>query len=120
MKIAITSERTDLNSSVDTRFGRAKYFIIYDSETNTFSSIDNEQNLNAAQGAGIQSAQNVVNSEAECVITGHCGPKAFNVLNKANVKVYLTEGGTVKEALDAFTKGELKSTDGFDVEGHWV
>jgi predicted Fe-Mo cluster-binding NifX family protein len=121
MKIAVTSERTDLNSPIDTRFGRAKYFLVYDTEKNTYSAIDNKQNLNAEQGAGIQSAQNIINCGVDCIITGHCGPKAFGVLNKANVKVYLINGGTVKEALDAFKNGQLKAIEQSDVvEGHWA
>ena len=64
MRIAVTAERTDSISPVDTRFERAKYFVIYDTESNMYSTIDNEQNLNAAQRAGTQAAQNIVNSGA--------------------------------------------------------
>ncbi|NCB09994.1 MAG: hypothetical protein EOM73_17795, partial [Bacteroidia bacterium] len=48
-----------------------------------FEVIGNDQNLNSVNGAGIQSAQNVVNLKVNAVITGNCGPKAFMIL-KAN------------------------------------
>ena len=80
MKIAITTSGNDLNAPLDSRFGRAPKFLIYDLEAKTFEIIDNEQNLNAAQGAGIQSAQNIARLGAKALVTGHCGPKAFRVL----------------------------------------
>ena len=52
MKICVTSQGPDLSSAVDPRFGRARYFIIYDEETESFEAIDNEQNVSAACGAG--------------------------------------------------------------------
>ena len=74
MLIALTAIEESLQAEVDSRFGRAKKFMIYDIEKGTYSFIDNKQNLNSPQGAGIQSAQNVVETGAEAVITGHCGP----------------------------------------------
>ena len=61
MKIAISSEGTSLESPVDPRFGRAKYFALVDTDTGECSFHDNTQNLNAPQGAGIQAAQAVAN-----------------------------------------------------------
>ena len=60
MKVVITSLGETLESPVDQRFGRARYFILYDTESNEWSVHDNKQNLNAAQGAGIQAGQKVV------------------------------------------------------------
>jgi len=54
MEIAITATGKDISSNVDPRFGRAKYFIVVDTDTNESAAHDNAQNLNAAQGAGIQ------------------------------------------------------------------
>ena len=59
MKIAVTSQGPDLNSQVDPRFGRTKNFIVVDTDTEEFSVHDNSQNLNAAQGAGIQAGRTV-------------------------------------------------------------
>lgn len=119
MKIAFSTSGHDLNAPVDTRFGRALKFLICDPETNEYSVIDNTQNLNAAQGAGIQSAETVARSGAKALVTGHCGPKAFRVLSAAGIKVYTVEGLTVAEALDRFRAGTLVEAVSADVEGHW-
>lgn len=120
MKIAITSCGENLENEIDLRFGRAKGFIIYDLENNSFEFIDNVQNLEAAQGAGIQAAQNVVNKDLDAVITGHCGPKAFKVLSTSDVKVYTVGEGKISEVIEKFKKGELQEASSADVEGHWV
>ena len=119
MKIAISANSNDIEGNIDLRFGRAKGFIIYDTETNEFNFIDNIQNLQAAQGAGIQAAQNVVNQNVEAVITGHCGPKAFRVLSTSGVKVYTIGEGKIKEVIEKFKAGELQESNDADVEGHW-
>jgi len=119
MLIAISSSENNLDSQLDLRFGRAKGFIIYDTESNDFEYIDNVQNLEAAQGAGIQAAQNVVNKNVDAVISGHCGPKAFKVLSTSGVKIYTADGGKVSEVIGKFKKGELQEATSADVEGHW-
>lgn len=119
MKVAISTSGSTLDSQLDTRFGRAAGFIVYDMESGGYEYKDNTQNLNAAQGAGIQSAQNVADTGAEAVITGHMGPKAYKALDHASIKVYLAEGGTVNEAVSALTAGRLEAVDGPDKEGHW-
>jgi len=119
MKIAFTASGETLESPLDSRFGRAAKFIIYDLDQNTFEVIDNRQNLNAAQGAGIQSAQTVARAGVKAVVTGHCGPKAFRVLNAAGVKIFNASTATVSQALELYRAGKLTEASGADVEGHW-
>ncbi len=120
MKLAISSSENNLGSQIDLRFGRAKGFIIYETNDDSFQFIDNVQNLEAAQGAGIQAAQNVVNKDVEAVITGHCGPKAFKVLSTSGLKVYTVETGKISEIIENFKNGELQELASADVEGHWM
>ena len=119
MKIALTALGTTLDSEIDSRFGRAKNFLLYETETGSLSVIDNSVNLNAAQGAGIQSAGNIANSGAKAIITGHCGPKAFRALKEAGVKVYNAKPGKVIDAITFFKSGQLSESSDADVEGHW-
>lgn len=119
MKIAISSQGQDLSAQVDPRFGRAQGFIIYDNEKDSHEYVDNNQNLNAAQGAGIQSAQNVAATGATAVITGHVGPKAYTALSRGKIDVFLCEGGTVSEAIKSYKAGKLQKTDEADKPGHW-
>ena len=120
MKIALTASGTGADASLDRRFGRAPHFIVFDQDDGSFVSIDNRQNLNSAQGAGIQSALTVAGSGAAAVITGHCGPKAFRVLREAGIAVYNCEAGTVAEALELYRSGQLTAAQAADVEGHWA
>ena len=120
MKIAITAQGKELSSEIDLRFGRAKWLILVDTESGDFQAHDNAVNLNAAQGAGIQTGLNVANLGVDAVITGNVGPNAFKTLNAANVKIFLAEKQTVQDVIDSFKAGELKKIDQANVEGHWI
>ncbi|NCC24533.1 MAG: dinitrogenase iron-molybdenum cofactor biosynthesis protein [Deltaproteobacteria bacterium] len=119
MKIAISAQGPELTNPVDTRFGRARGFVVYDLNNDTSSFVDNDQNLGLAQGAGIQSAQNVARTGATAVITGNVGPKAFLALEKGGIAVYLTQEGTVQDAVTAFKEGRLETASGATKPGHW-
>lgn len=120
MRIVVTSQGPDLDSPLDPRFGRARYLVAIDTETGEHSCVDNEINLNAAQGAGIQTGKKVVELKAQAVLTGHVGPKAFSVLKAAGVEIYTGASGTVNQAVEQFKAGSLQRTQTADVEGHWA
>ena len=120
MKIAISAQSDKIDSLIDPRFGRAKYFIVADTESGEFSVHDNAVNLNAAQGAGIQAAKNVADIGVGAVVTGNVGPKAFATLTAAGVVVYTGFSGTVRDALRALNSGALTVTERPNVEGHWI
>jgi len=120
MKIAVTSQGKEPDSPIDPRFGRAKFLIVADTQTDSFEFHDNSQNLNAAQGAGIQTGRNIANLNVDAVITGNVGPNAFRTLNVAKIKVFLAEEQTVRQAIDSFKEGKLKQVNQANVEGHWM
>lgn len=117
--IAITSTDGTLEGMLDERFGRAQKIIVYDTETKKSKVIDNKLNMNASQGAGIQTAQNIVNAGVKVVLTGHLGPNAYRVLNAAGIEAFSASDMTAMEALKAFEEGKLVKLSGSDVEGHW-
>ena len=119
MKIAVTSLGETLDSPVDQRFGRSRYFILFDTDTKEWSAHDNQQNLQAAQGAGIQAGQTVINLGVDAVVTGHCGPKAFATLNAGRVGVYPGAKGSVQEAIDLFAAGGLEPAADANVDSHF-
>lgn len=120
MKIALTTTGDTLDADLDPRFGRASRFLIYDCEQENWVTIDNNQNLNAAQGAGIQAATTLCKTGATVLITGHCGPKAFKVLTAAGVTIYPCKAKTLTEALEQFNNQELTETNAATNEGHWI
>ena len=119
MKVIITAQDANLDSLVDPRFGRARYFLLIDTDTDQLAVHDNMQNLNAPQGAGIQAAQTVVQLGAEAVLTGNVGPKAFATLQAARIMIYPGTTGTVRQALEELRAGHLQPTAKATVQGHW-
>ena len=120
MRVVVTAQGPSLNSPTDPRFGRVRYLVQVDTVTGAHSAIDNDVNLNIAQGAGIQTGRKVVELQAEAVITGHVGPKAFATLNAGQVAIYTGSTGTVGEVVEAFKAGRLQRAESADVEGHWA
>ncbi len=97
-KICITSTGKDLEAEVDPNFGRAQYFLIVDPETMDFEVVHNH-NIEAAQGAGIQSAQLISNKNIGTVLTGSCGPNAQRILQSSGIRVITGANGKVKDVL---------------------
>ncbi len=113
MKVAVSSTGKDLDSGIDPRFGRANYFVVVDSDSGqVVNVIDNTSAQNAAHGAGINAAQTVADSGVRAVLTGRVGPKAFAVLQAAGIDIFLDVSGTVREAVERFKSGSLKSDGG--------
>ncbi len=119
MKIAITSEGSNLESRVDPRFGRAAFIIVVDTDTLEFEAFDNNENVNAFKGAGIKAASLICDKGAEVLLTGFCGPNAFKTLDAAGIKVVNDAHGTILETLKEFKKGNLEFAEEANVEGHW-
>ena len=120
MRIAVSSQGSDLTSKVDPRFGRAPYFLVFDTGDDSFDVVNNEQNVNAAQGAGIQAAENVAREKVDMIVSGNFGPKAFRALNAAGIKIALWADGTVSEAIELARNDRLDICDKANVEGHWM
>jgi predicted Fe-Mo cluster-binding NifX family protein len=121
MKIAMCCERPDQESKISLRLGRAAQVAIYDDREDSWQFAENSQNLNAAQGAGIQTAQNIVNSGAEILLAANAGPKAMRVLQASDVEVYRAlPDMTLSECVEMFKTAKLEKLEAANVEGHWV
>jgi len=108
MKIAVAAEGRDATSRVDERFGRAAYFVIHDTESGAFETIENGANVSAAHGAGTGSAQEIVSRNVDVVVSGQVGPKAEAVLSAAGIKMVAWSDGTVSDAI-GFVLGQAKA-----------
>ncbi|UCF79278.1 MAG: NifB/NifX family molybdenum-iron cluster-binding protein [Candidatus Eiseniibacteriota bacterium] len=111
MKICVTSRGPNLESEVDPRFGRCRYFIVVDTDTLDFEAIENP-NVEAAGGAGIQSGQAVAAKDVKAILTGNVGPNAFRALQAAGIDVITDVSGGVKEAAERYRNGDFKSAQG--------
>ncbi len=118
MKIAVTSTGPTLDDSVEARFGRCPYFLIIDPDTLEFESLENP-NIASGGGAGIQSAQLMANEGVSTVLTGNCGPNAFQTFGAAGVQVITGVSGQVRQAVELYKSGALSSTAGPNVQSHF-
>ncbi|MDD2646728.1 MAG: NifB/NifX family molybdenum-iron cluster-binding protein [Patescibacteria group bacterium] len=109
MKIAVSSIRETIDSSVSDIFGRCPYFIIAEIESQKIEKTEAIENKNTDQmsGVGISAAQLMAEKNIDTVITGNVGPRALDVLRQFNIDVYYGNG-TVKEILQDFINGKLK------------
>ena len=118
MKIAVTAKGKTLDDQVDTRFGRCPYFLVVDTETLNVEPLENP-NLALGGGAGIQSAQLMAQHDVKVVLTGNCGPNAYQTLNAADIKVIIGVNGVVRRVIEQFKLGTLSSTQGPNVASHF-
>lgn len=100
-KICITSQGKDLEAEVDPSFGRAHYFLIVDPETMEFEAVENP-NIEASQGAGIQTAQLISSKNVGTVLTGSCGPNALRVLQSSGIRVITGTSGNIRDILQKY------------------
>ena len=117
MKLIITSEGKDLDSKVDQRFGRARYFIVVDSDTMEYEVIDNEGAMQGG-GAGVKAAQIAIESGAKALLTGNVGPNAYEVLKSAGIDIIVGVSGTIKDAIQGYKDGKYKPEGGPNVGSH--
>ena len=106
-----------LESDVCPSFGRAPYFLLYDTDTNESQWIANSA-AESAGGAGITAAQLLADSGTEALITPRCGENAEKVLSGAKIKVYRSIEGTAQENIDALIKGSLSPLSEFHAGFH--
>jgi predicted Fe-Mo cluster-binding NifX family protein len=110
MKIGFSSKGEDMSATIDPRFGRADYLVVYDDENGDISSVDNRSVEGVAHGAGPQTAQKLMEMNPEVLITGNGpGGNASAVLKKTNIRIFVGASGmTLQEAYDTYKRGTLK------------
>jgi len=123
MKIAVTAQNPGLKEAPDSRFGRTAWFVIVDNTNRQWQAVKNQQNRQAAQGAGIQAAATIIDQQAQVLLTGNVGPKAFRVLQAGGVRIFRHDPArhrTVADAVAAWERGELEEITAATVEGHSI
>lgn len=106
MKIAIPVNEKRLRSGVASSFGRAPYFLVYDTETEKSVFLDNGA-AESAGGAGIKAAQAIVGSGAGALLTPRLGKNAADVLVAAEIKLYKTTAAPALKNILSCARGEL-------------
>jgi predicted Fe-Mo cluster-binding NifX family protein len=117
MKIALSATAPSLDAEVDPRFGRCQYFVIVDPHTMEFEALDNS-NAMTAGGAGISTAQMIGGKGVGVVLTGNCGPNAYQTLSAAGIQIITGVSGRIKDAIEAFKAGNFQSSTQPTVGSH--
>jgi len=108
MKIIVSSTRADIDSQVDTRFGRCTYYLAIDPDSLEWEAFPNP-GANASGGAGIKASQFVISKKPDALVSGDFGPNAFEVLSNSSISLYTFDHPqTAREAAIAFREGKLK------------
>lgn len=110
MRIMIPVEDKSMESKVCQSFGRAPYFLVYDTKTRGSDFIDNSA-ANSQGGAGIKAAQTVVDNNISALLTPRCGQNAANVIKSANIKIYRTISDSIANNINDFCDNNLNLLD---------
>jgi predicted Fe-Mo cluster-binding NifX family protein len=117
MKVGVSAVDSTLDAEIDPRFGRCPYFVIIDSDTMEFEAIENSDSF-ASSGAGITAAQLIAAKGVDVLITGNCGPNAYQVFTASNIKVITGVSGKVREAVQDYVSGKLQAVSQPNVAAH--
>lgn len=107
MKIAIPADDRNMEGNVSSSFGRAPYYLIYDTDSQSGEFIENSA-ARAQGGAGIKAAQEVVDARVQILVTPRLGEHAARVLEGARIRSYQCIPGSLIENINAFTESRLE------------
>ena len=92
-------ENSGMGSEIDTRFGRANYFMVYDLPNDIILSVEENKYKSEGHGVGIKTAGTAVEKGCALVIGAQPGPKAEQVFKEGNIEMFIVTEGDVKDAI---------------------
>jgi len=104
--VCVTSQEDNLESQIDSFFGRSNFFILANPNTMEYNSIKNPYSDNLGN-AGIQAAKLLIEKNIEAVITGKIGPKVHQLFKSEGIEVITEASGTVRNMLEKYNNGEF-------------
>ena len=106
MKIAVPVDEKKIETNVCQSFGRAPYFLIYNTDTSEYTFLDNSAAASQG-GAGIKAAQTIADNQIGALLTFRCGQNAADVLKAASVQIFKVKNDALTENIEAFKMGKL-------------
>lgn len=113
----MSSTGNSVDSLISPVFGRAKFYLLVNTEDFSFESFENPA-VTQSGGAGIQAAQFVLKKNPDAVISSNVGPNAYEVLSAGSVSCYIAKNGTARETIEAFNGGDLKMMGAANAGSH--
>ncbi len=93
-------------SMIDSRFARAKFFMIYDMEKEEILKIEDNKFVSQEHGVGIKIAGYAVEEGCKLAIGAKPGPKADEILKAGGIEFFFAENCTAGEAIENFKKSK--------------
>jgi len=103
MKIAFATDGKDLEAKIASHFGRARNFLLYDTEKRSFDVFENPELKGKEFPPDFLKSKNV-----DIVIAFSLGPRAFEKFKNYKIRIFKAIDGTVLENIEKFKEGELK------------
>jgi len=110
MKIAFATGGNNLEDKVALHFGRAKNFLIFDTEKETFEVFENPELKGKELPPDFLKRKNV-----DIVVAFSLGPRAFEKFKNYKIKVFKAIEGTILENLKKFEENKLKELSKEDI-----
>lgn len=107
MKICIPVKTDEgLDSSLDTHFGSAAFFLLYDTQRCEYEIISNH---NSRHQHGMCNPLDVLASyDVQIVICRGMGARAVQRLQQSNIKTFCADGRTVQEVIAHYEQHQVK------------
>ena len=110
MKIAFATDGNSLKDKIALHFGRAKSFLIFDTEKETFEVFENPEIERKEFPPDFLVKQGV-----KAVIAFSVGPRAFEKFKNYKIEVFKAIEGTILENIEKFKEGKLKKLSKEDI-----
>lgn len=107
MIVVIPTKEVGEKSFVSDQLGRTKYFYIYDTDAKS-GRVYNNISKNENHGAGVKTAEFLLQQHADVLITPRVGQKALDLLLETNIRIYKSNAKIVKENIKDFLNDELE------------
>ena len=118
MRICIpTIDNKEQFSEVCNHFGNAPYFIIYDSEKNTYETVNNSDSEH--EHGTCRPTLNISEMNVDTVVCKGLGRRAIQKLNQAGIRICKADVIYVREIVQSLAEKELQEIDASDAcQGH--
>ncbi len=111
MKIAFPTNNQNLKGEINLHFGRAKYYLVYDTENQSFEVLENPE----MAGKDELPPDFLKKRGVDVVVALAMGARAFEKFNNLGIKVYKAKGKSIDENITYFEKKQLKFLDQKDI-----
>lgn len=106
LKIAFCVKEPHPEAPSDERFGRCPFHALVDIDSGAITFLPNT--AASENGAGVKAARALINAGANCAVVSSIGPKAFEILKRAGIKVYAGSEPDLPALIEGFKQNRFE------------